>query len=524
LSAFDVTLLKLFVSVAATVLLVADAVLRRRGRVDRFVLRRSSALAALALVAALSWWNFFQFGERGFVQGHEFFHYYLGAKYFPELGYTRLYPCTAVAEANMFPRTQFQGRLIREMETNRLLPIQNAIDHPERCTSHFEPDRWREFQQDAAWFRQRIAPDKWRKFFIDHGYNAPPVWGVLGIEIANALDISFSSITAASRIDPALQLIMWTAVAWAFGWRALCVALVFWGTNGLGEFGFLGGAYLRQDWFCMTLLGLCALRRDKHLAAGGLLATAALLRIFPVFLILALGVKTLCAMWKDRTLRPPAAHLRFAGGCLLAAAILVPLSGATGGLDSWPRFIDNIQLHRETPGANNVGLLTLASYHDANLASAELSTRSEERWKADRRELRRERSWLILASWLAYLVLLVRAAGRSPDWVVAILGVGGIFMFLEITAYYYAVLVAYALLHERDFVAGPAICAFSAVSLLLTRYWASSEMVFSHAGLSAALVFLVLGLTWRAGQPPSSDIPVSERGDPPRGISVSGAR
>jgi hypothetical protein len=512
LSIPDVTLFKLFVSAAATVLLVTDAVLRRRGRAERLFPQRSAALAALALVAALSWWNLFQFGERGFLQGHEFYHYYLGAKYFPELGYTRLYPCTAVAEANMFPRTRFQGRLIRDLGSNRLLPIQDAIDHPERCTSHFEPDRWKEFQRDAAWFRPRIAPAQWRQLFTDHGYNAPPVWGVLGISVANALDVSGPSVKAASRIDPALQLVMWAAVAWAFGWRTLCVALIFWGTNGLGEFSFLGGGYLRQDWFCMAVVGLCALRREKHLAAGALLATAALLRIFPVFLILALGVRTLCAMWKDRTLAPRAAHLRFAGGCLLAISILVPLSGATSGFDSWPRFIENIRLHRETPLVNYVGLLTIASYDDANPTPRDLSNRENERWKAGRQEARRERSWLILATWLCYLLLLVRAALRAPDWVVAILGVGGVFMFLEITAYYYSVLIAYALLHERDSVAGPTICAFSAISLLLTSYWASSGMASVHAGLSAWLVLLVLAMTWRAGQPPTGDVLGSERG------------
>jgi hypothetical protein len=469
-------------------------------------------LAALGLVAALSWWHFFQFGPRGFLQGSDHFHYFLGAKYFPELGYTRLYSCTAVAEANAFPRQRFRGRLVRELESNRLVPIQDVIDRLELCMSHFEPERWIEFQLDVAWFRARIAPVKWRWMIMDHGYNAPPVWGVLGISAANLLDVSRSSLTVASLIDPALQLVMWTAVAWAFGWQGLCVALIFWGTNGLGEFSFVGGGYLRQDWLCAAVVGLCALRREKHLAAGALLATSALLRIFPAFLILALGVRTLCVMWKARSLKPPAAHLRFAGGCLLTVSILVPLSGATSGFDSWPRFAENIRLHRETPLLNYIGLLTIASYDGANPVPADLSTQESERWKDGRQEALRERSWLVLAIWLLYVVLLVRAAGRSPDWVVAILGVGGVFMFLEITAYYYSVLIAIALLHERDFVAGPAICAFSAISLLLTTYWASSGLAFVHAGMSASLVPLVLLSTWRAGQPPRGDLPVSERG------------
>ena len=130
-----------------------------------------------------------------------------------------------------------------------------------------------------------------------------------------------------------------------------------------------------------------------------------------------------------------------------------------------------------------------------------MTNRVCERWKESRVEALRERSWLVLAVWLAYAVVFVRAAGRSPDWAVAILGVGGVFMFLEITAYYYSILLAFALLHERDLMAGPAICAFSAISLLLASYWASAGLALVHVGMSVLLVPLILVSTWRAGRP-----------------------
>ncbi len=93
------------------------------------------------------------------------------------------------------------------------------------------------------------------------------------------------------------------------------------------------------------------------------------------------------------------------------------------------------------------------------------------------------------------------AAGRAPDWVVAVLGIGVVVVFLEITAYYYAMLIGYALLHERDPLAGPVICAFAAISTLLATYGADRGMVFVHAGTSAALIVLVFVSTWRAGRP-----------------------
>ena len=47
-------------------------------------------LALLGLAGALCWSNLGQFNFPGFGHPSETFHYYLGAKYFPELGYTRL--------------------------------------------------------------------------------------------------------------------------------------------------------------------------------------------------------------------------------------------------------------------------------------------------------------------------------------------------------------------------------------------------------------------------------------------------
>jgi hypothetical protein len=497
----EVALVKLFVGLAAALLLVVGADLQGRGKSGEFRRARSVALAVLGAAGALCWWNLFQFHYPGFQQGHELYHYYLGGKYFPELGYTRLYSCTAVADAEVIPRKHLRGLPLRDLASNRIVPILDAVDHPERCTAHFQPARWKEFRDDVGWFRSRMRAVDWHGLKVDHGFNAPPAWGVLGVSVANLLDVSSRSVIAASLIDSLLQLAMWSAVAWAFGWRILCVGLVFWGTNSLGEFSFVGGGYLRQDWLAAAVVGLCALRRNKHATAGALLATSALLRVFPLFLILALGTKTLASMWRARSWRPPAAHLRFAGGCLLAVAILVPLSGATsGGFDSWPRFAGNIRKHAEIPLLNYLGLRTLASYHPANPIPVDLGADTE-RWQRRRGEVLGDRSWLVAAGCLFYVLLLARAAGRAPDWVVAILGVGGVAVFLEITAYYYAVLIAYALLHERDPQAGPALCAFAVFSTLLAIHGGERGMDFVHVGTSLGLVALVLVSTWRAGRP-----------------------
>lgn len=131
-------------------------------------------------------------------------------------------------------------------------------------------------------------------------------------EPAGSLPITFLRL-----LDPALLLLMWGCVCWAFGWRIACVAAVYWGTNYAAPFGWTGGGTLRQDWLACSVIGIALLRLCRTASAG----------------------------------------------CLLGLATLVPLSAlGTGGFRSWSDFARNSRLHLDTPLANHVGLKTVLSY------------------------------------------------------------------------------------------------------------------------------------------------------------------
>src|SRR5262245_360574 len=83
-----VAVAKAAVAAAGTLVLIWDYLARRRGATG-FRRLRDTLLALVGVAAFAAWWDFGRFHYGAFIQVHEHYHYYLGAKYFPELEYTR---------------------------------------------------------------------------------------------------------------------------------------------------------------------------------------------------------------------------------------------------------------------------------------------------------------------------------------------------------------------------------------------------------------------------------------------------
>jgi len=459
---------KAVVASCAALLLLFETWLRRRGRSDFLRRPRDLLLIALAMVSALAWWNFLQFHYPHYIHFSDTFHYYVGSKYFSELGYTRMYACTAVADGEAGRGTGVADRTLRNLRTNRLESTKEVLADPDSCKRHFSAERWAAFERDVAWFRKRVPRQRWHAMQRDHGYNPPPSWGMLGGWLANLGPASDLRILALVLIDPLLLALMWGSVAWAFGWRTLCVAVIYWGTNLFGIFGWNGGAFLRQEWLVAAIGGICCLKRDRPAMAGALLTCSALLRIFPGTILVAVGVAIGWSMWRERRFSLAPAHRRFVIGCSLAAGAIISLSLLVyGGPGPWSAFVDNSRVHLATPLKNHVGLPTLLAY-DADAVDRRIregtAIERYEVWKNARRERFAERTvlyWTLLAAFAAVLVFALRG---QPDWVAAVLGIGLIPLAFELTNYYYAILLGYGLLSDRREVVGAALCGVAALS------------------------------------------------------------
>src|SRR5688572_13090918 len=92
--------IKLFIAAAAILALFYEA--SRQAEGNPVALRTRKAVAGfLAFASIVAYFQFFNTGYQDFYHRWEFFHYYVGSKYFRELGYDNLYRCTAVAELDL---------------------------------------------------------------------------------------------------------------------------------------------------------------------------------------------------------------------------------------------------------------------------------------------------------------------------------------------------------------------------------------------------------------------------------------
>src|SRR5262249_10821431 len=108
-------------------------------------------------------------------------------------------------------------------------------------------------------------------------------------------------------------------------------------------------------------IGVCLLKRGKPLLGGASLATSALLRIFPVGFLLAIGLRLLWILVRER--RCDRVGARIALGAALATAILIPIStGVAGSVEAWPEFARNTAKHASTPLTNYMGLRTILGF------------------------------------------------------------------------------------------------------------------------------------------------------------------
>jgi hypothetical protein len=484
------------------VALVAIGVLVQALRSRSFrLLAERGGLIALMLAGGLTWINFGTFHGTRVVHYWDSFHYYMGAKYFKETRYTNLYQCSAIGEVDDGRKAEFKKRKIRDLRDNTLLPAMPQLERDQECRAAFTPERWAAFRQDLRLFRSHMGTSWWGKMFKDHGYNATPVWNMVGSGLTNlswnvgippegrtTSPADTRTLSKADRVEvkkhfneverPAFEARLYKLVAldfalyagifimlgWAFGLRIMALAMLVWGAGYPWAYFWTGGGFGRVPWLFMATAGLAFVKKGHPILGGFSLTWSALLRVFPGGLVFGITLKIIWDFFSKRKNAPEVqaaqgaprkllariskTHWRFIAGCTLAVATLVPASlPSADGFAAYPEFIANSMKHKATPLTNHMGLPTLLAYHPKRTSRYTKNSKLEDPfgvWKSERKRTLKERRLIHVGLLLMFAALIMYTSRRLEDWAVTSLSVLFMIGIFELTCYYYNFVVLLA--------------------------------------------------------------------------------
>lgn len=396
------------------------------------------AVVSCAVLALFAYFNFGRFHHPQFVHWWEQFHYQLGSKYFPELGYDGLYDASITAQRATAPRRLLQPRY-RDLRDNRVKPTRGQLDRAAQVAQRFEPERWQAFLADHRTFLDALPLGYLAEMRQDHGYNPTPAWTFVARLFNARLPLGRGTLVALGLLDPLLLAAMFAVLFRTFGWRRGCLALVVFGLGYAARFKWTGGAFLRLDWLAALGLAVAAAERRRPFAAGAGIGYAAAVRLFPAAFLLGPALLGLRGLLRRR--RPDFA-LRLGAGFVAAFAVMLLAGACTGrGAAAWSEFAGRMRVYQVSWAPNSVGLEGLVLY--GGEAVSRSIARGDEAWGLQREDvarLRREERWPVRAAQLGLLALTALAMWSATPACATALGMVAVFALTPSACYYWAML------------------------------------------------------------------------------------
>ncbi|MGB5813373.1 MAG: hypothetical protein WBG86_22750 [Polyangiales bacterium] len=477
------------------------------------------ALICVIAASAAAWVNFGVYHSSRIVHYWDTFHYYIGSKYFEENEYERLYECVLAADYEDRGASDLRKRKIRDLVDNRLhyLTEDDVIGYQESCSSHFSPERWHAFKQDARSFRTVMGTSWWRDMVMDHGYNASPISNMVasaltnvgwqaqvpdqsGVRVAPEVMKTFRTrILRYSMIDLALYAGAFLLMFWAFGLRAVTLAVLIWGTGYPWAYFWTGGSFARVPWLFMAVASVALLRKGWPLLSGFALSWSALLRLFPAALAGGPGAAIVDRFIRRKRIERPwlnSEDKRFIIGGLLGLLVLCSASIAINGVDAHTSFLGNTLKHAETPLTNHMGLPTLLSYRMGDVGRYSKDSSLEDpwaNWKQHRKENKHDLRWLHGLILLGMFVLLALAGRRMASWAVLASSIILIIGFFELTCYYYSfvVLLAPLAIERLRYTVALILMVLAGLIIQFLVGWYDEQYILETAAVLIPLLYVI---------------------------------
>lgn len=414
------------------------------------------ALTFAAILAAVGYLNFGAFHGRTFIHHWEQFHYALGAKYFPELGYDGLYDASIEAQRSRDPGVALHHSY-RDLRTNKVVALDDseAVARRRAVVARFSPERWRSFVEDNDFFVRENDPGYLASIRLDHGFNPPPSWTFVARIFAGWPRIDGGTLAAFAMLDLLLLAALFVVVSRTYGARWGLLALAVFGINYAGRYFWVGGAFLREDWLAAIVVGICQLEKGRNRWAGACFAYAAAVRVFPILFLFGPAVVAVRALLRRER---PRWALDFAIGFVVALALAWGAGSLAGrGPAAWGEFAGHISQHSHTWLTNNVGLGDVVLYDGETMRRERVDFSLPEPWilwQAKMDAIAQSRRPLLLLAQGLLLIAVGAAAWRMEPARAAMLGIVVVFAAVLTTCYYWQMLLIVPLLRNRGLLYG----------------------------------------------------------------------
>lgn len=301
---------------------------------------------------------------------HEFVHYYLGPKYFPEIGYLGLYDCLTLADREIAAEEHHPPRItgpVRDLAD--ILTDKTDEASMAQCRAgaraRFSDSRWAAFKDDVRELARLTQDRSWNSVIFDAGYNPPPSSVVLSQPLANWIPIRagpWPTYLVATGIDLILLLICYLVMRVGFGNITALVFVTFFGASYVSDYSWNGGSVLRFTWFVALVLGIVALKQKRWALAGALFGFATCDRLFPFAFAAAAMIPV--AVRARRSAEHRAILRTFAlyfGGVVV---LLVLASLIMFGASAWSVFFARIGQHEDVYHVLHLGLKKVLTFRD----------------------------------------------------------------------------------------------------------------------------------------------------------------
>jgi len=468
------------------------------------------ALIVLAVVFSFAvFHNLGTFRGGTFVHVADMFHYYLGTKYFNEVGYSDLYNAVIVADTeqgNQLARLPFYTDLRTYQNTQRA----NALADASRIRHLFSDERWSAFKDDVAFFKTATGmPRSPGLMFLlmDHGYNGSPVSTLILGTLANIVPVTQLHLLA--FLDVFLMLTMSGLVFRTFGFEMGALFSVYFCVNVLNPYDFISGCFLRYDWLFYIVVAVCLLERGRYASSAFFLALSAMIRIFPVVLFYGMAVIIFKNVKATRAVDKK--HVRFilAAGVTGVALFLLPAVSLGSVLQPWKDFSEKIAFHDRGVYVNHLGLRGIALFEPSHLSlerfvEAYKSTLTNDivrHWQDVKEvEFQQKRPAIMFASLLVLSCLTAIIWKRSSETESVLWPLVLVYAVSYPAHYYYAFLCLFILLFFRRPSSLTALVPLGLllainIATLVTDYFRASPIVF----YSSVNIYLFIGLSLIVG-------------------------